>query len=390
MHVNIVIEKLFLSCVFSVFYEVGSLIPLPFLYNIHILSSGAQNKVALFSGGNSSEITLFCLGIGPLICAQMFFQIIQYVNSDLNNYFTQNKNGRKNKAILMQLIVVSVSLIEAAFYLNSINKDISGEARIRTALLLLLGTLVLNWLTEQWSKKAIGEGVSMIVFLGIINNFLLSFHLNNMSILDNGLSYDALKLLIVFLFTCICVWGSQINIRLKTSSLISDVKESDNQSFIPLKINSTGVMPLVFVNVFFYTINVVVNATHLNFLTKSSSILSTVIMLAVYCTILLVTTFSYTYLCLNPKLMQKNLRRSGVAIIGLSGGALTERFVEQLLRKLSFYNFVFLLIISIFSYLCSKILINSLVPISGSSILISVIILSQALQEFNSLKFKIS
>ncbi|MBS0954994.1 hypothetical protein [Lactiplantibacillus plantarum] len=393
MKARIVSQRLFVSFFFGVIYELGNLIQLPKYYNTSLFSSSAQQRLLIFSGGNTNHVTLFCLGIGPLITVQMIFQVIQYLNTDLDTYFTKSKSGKNVKAILMQLLIILLSFCEAIIYLLNLNKNLTFELLFRTTLALVLGTLILNWISEQWTKRAIGEGVSMLVLLGIINNLLIYVNHKYYGFFDKSvfsfkgnLWENLLETTTIFIFIIFCVWGSQINIRLNTESLLSD-NHSDKQSYIPIKVNSTGVMPLVAVNVFFYAISVVFGNLKITILLTSNSILYRLICLIAYCLIMLVVTYSYTYLCMNPIGMTKSLRRSGMTIVGLSGGDAAKSFVVNLLRKISFYNFVFLLLISLFSSFINNIFKENTIPIGGSSILICVMILSQTIQQFHSLKF---
>lgn len=360
--------------------------------------------VNIFSGGALSQASIFSLGVGPYITASIIIQLLTLINPQLKKlYYEEGEIGRAKVNQYARYLTFPIALIQGIGFLNllNLNNIVFFESYweiIRDALLMAIGSMIMMWLGELITEQKIGNGISLLVFSGIVASLpqaLLAIYLT--FTLDKLLIY--LPFLIISLATIALVVF--VNEAEKRIPLVSAKRVMGRRlyggvnTYLPLKITQAGVIPIIFaiaLLVFPQTLAQFLSIFKIEFLNliaqEINNFLSNrVVFASLYFTLVFGFTYLYTKATFNSEEIAKNFQKSGVFIPGIRPGLETQKYLENSLNKINFFGGIFLGFLALLPYLTSYLTQTNFLAIGGTSLLI---LISVALETINQIKAEIS
>lgn len=359
---------------------------------------GFLELINSMGGGAFKNFSIFALGVMPYITASIIMQLLEL---DIVPYFSdltkQGHTGRQKLNQITRYIGIAFAFIEGyAFSFAFIGKTGNPLQYLYIATILTAGTAFLLWLGDQISQKGIGNGISLIIMAGIISTlpqmFITAFQglvtFGTAQALILGLAKFILFVIvyIAILVGVIFVQQSErrIPIQYANKSTSTGLK---NQSYMPIKINAAGVMPVIFASSLL-SIPAIISSV----IKKESFILfvekyltyTTPVGFIIYVILIFLFSYFYTFIQMKPEEFSKNLQENGGYIPGIRPGKETEQYVSKILSRLTILGSLFLVIIAGLPILFSKVTnLPTSVSIGGTGLLIVV---GVALETFRQLE----
>ena len=338
----------------------------------------------LMSGGGLQNFSIFALGVSPYITASIITQLLQM---DIIPYFKELKEqgyvGRQKINKITRYLSIVLAFIQAYALCIFYMKSLGTMEMIKTALVMTAGTSFCLWLGDEITKKGIGNGTSMIIMAGIIQSMPSIFVGAFDSFINGEFSLTlGIILFIVFILVYLLVLVGIIYIQLAERRIPIQYANrttsayGNQQSYLPIKINSAGVMPVIFAQILLTVPSTIVgfigNEAAINFINNYIVYTSNTGLL-LYLILILFFGYFYTFMSMNPEEMSKNLNERGGYIPGIRPGEDTSKYISNSIGKLTIVGSIFLMIIAVLPVLVSKFsgLSNS-VTIGGTGLLIVV------------------
>ncbi|ATZ18534.1 preprotein translocase subunit SecY [Williamsoniiplasma somnilux] len=377
--------------------------------------------LATLGGGSIGKFSILALGVSPYITASI---IVQLLSTDvipvLTRWSKSGERGRKKIDKLTKVLMIpfaimqgeatvftliSQGLITPKWSLDTPGIGPAAFYYILVPVIMLAGSYLMLWISDQITIKGVGNGVSIIIFLGIIttmpNNFKATFQFwvsNNeqANIFFDGvikfIIYVVVFLLIIFFVVLMNEAERKIPIQQTGSGLVDS---KDHTPYLPLKINNAGVIPVIFASAIIstpVTISQIVAVTNPSsgFVAFTNVYLSfgTWWGIGVYAVLTILFTFLYAQVQINPEKVAENFQKSGTFIPGVKPGNDTKRFLQGTITRLSVLGSVFLALIAVLPYIISKLTdLPSNLAIGGTGL---IIIISVAIQTTQQLKGRIT
>ncbi len=399
-------KKILFTLFIIVIFRIGSVIPVPFLDTAalsELMNESAADGTALgylnmLSGGAFASATLFALSITPYINASIIMNLLSVAIKPLERLSREGEQGRKKLNMITRLVTVGIALISGTgyyFYLrnSSITLYNSGAGQWFSAIVIILsftaGAALLMWLGEQINKKGIGNGISIILFAGIVArmptiiNYLIAYFkeaLEYPSIFGRYFILVPVFVLIFFgLVWLICFMNdSERRIPVQYAKRVVGRRQYGGQStHIPIKIGATGVMPVIFASSLLSipsTIQAFVGdkATGFwkGFLDAFSS--SGWLYCIIYAALIILFAFFYMAIQYNPMEMANNLKQNHGTIPGIRPGRPTSDYIAKILSKLTLIGAIFLAAIALIPVVYGAATGMGNLGLSGTSIIILV------------------
>ena len=339
----------------------------------------------LMSGGGLRSFSIFALGVSPYITASIITQLLQM---DIIPYFKELKEqgyvGRQKIQKINRYLAVIFAFVQAyvisIFYLNT--NDVM--VMIKTSLVMTAGTSFLLWLGDQITRKGIGNGSSLIIMAGIIQSMpsiftgaFEAFITAGTYSLPIGIALFILFLLIYLVVIVGIIWVTLAERRIPIQYANHTTSAyGSQQSFLPIKINSAGVMPVIFASIILTIpstiVGIINNKAAIDFVNKYIVYTSPTGFI-LYVILIMFFGYFYTYMMMNPEEMSKDLNKRGGYIPGVRPGADTSKYISNSIGKLTIVGSIFLVILSGLPILMANISsLPSSVTIGGTGILIVV------------------
>ena len=339
----------------------------------------------LMSGGGLKSFSIFALGVSPYITASIITQILQM---DILPYFKELKEqgytGRQKINKITRYLGIIFAFIQAyvitIFYMNSNDT----MAMLKTSLVMTAGTSFLLWIGDQITNKGIGNGQSLLIMAGILQSMPTVFSGAFKSFITAGTYANWVGILLYVLFILVyiliivgIIWITlaERRIQIQYANHTAGIKSSKS-SYLPIKINSAGVMPVIFASILL-TIPVTIAGLigkkgAINFINKYI-VYTTPTGFILYCLLILLFGYFWTFLQMNPEELAKDLNKRGGYIPGIRPGSQTIEYVSKSLSKLTLVGSIFLVILAGIPIIFSKVSgLSSAITIGGTGILIVV------------------
>ena len=339
----------------------------------------------LMSGGGLRSFSIFALGVSPYITASIITQILQM---DILPYFKELKEqgytGRQKINKITRYLGIIFGFVQAyvvtIFYLNT--NDVM--VMVKTSLVMTAGTAFLLWIGDQITNKGIGNGQSLLIMAGILQSMPNIFKTVFTSFVTSakystpvGIGLFAAFILVYVLIIVGIIWITlaERRIKIQYANHTAGIKGSSS-SYLPIKINSAGVMPVIFASIIL-TIPVTVagligKTGAVNFINKYI-VYTTPTGFVLYCAFIMLFGFFWTFLQMNPEELAKDLNKRGGYIPGIRPGTATTDYVSKSLGRLTLVGSIFLVILSAIPILFSKVSgLPSQITIGGTGMLIVV------------------
>ncbi|MDD4761797.1 MAG: preprotein translocase subunit SecY [Candidatus Pacebacteria bacterium] len=355
----------------------------------------------IFSGGGLSNLSIAMLGVGPYITATIIMQLLTIVFPNLKKmYYEEGEMGRAKFNRVSRLITIPLALVQSYGFLNFLNSrgvftDLSGWNIFTDMIIITAGSVILMWLGELISEYHLGNGISLLIFSGIIAGLPANLRLA-------AFSFDASMLQSYFLFAAISVvviagvvfineGERKIPIsyarRVRGNKLYGGVS-----SYLPLKVNQAGVIPIIFaVSVLLFP----------QFIAQAVSLFSSDLSIKMnewvlylfnngwiygisYFIMVVLFTYFYTAVTFDPSEISKNLQKSGGFIPGLRPGEQTSSYLAKITGRTTLFGAVFLGLIAVLPNIVQGLTGISMFRLGGTSLLIVVSVALEIMRQVES------
>lgn len=346
---------------------------------------GFLELLNLMSGGGLKSFSVFALGVGPYITASIITQLLQM---DIIPYFKELKEqgatGRQKINRINRYLGIIFAVIQGYFFSYAFLKGAGTGVIIRSTIYLTAGTSFLLWLGDEITKKGIGNGVSLLIMAGIVNTlpqtFITAF--NELVLAETFTTWTGIILFILFVIVylgiivgVIYMQQAERRVPIQYSNRTASAYGGE-KSFIPIKLNSVSVIPVIFASAIIgipSLIATVINKTaftnfvdnYINYTSYTGFLL--------YMVLIFLFGYFYTLLELNPDEMAENLDKSRSYIPGVTPGEATSKYLKYVITRLTVVGILWLMVIAALPIIFSKISnLSSNVTIGGTGLLIVV------------------
>jgi preprotein translocase subunit SecY len=341
----------------------------------------------MFVGGGLSRATVFALGIMPYISASIMFQLLAAVFPTIEKLQKEGEEGRKKLTQWTRYATIGLALMQAYGY-SAFLQSIPGAVRtpgmvftFTTVVALTVGAMFVMWLGEQITERGIGNGMSLLIFFSIIETFPAaigrtyeSFALGEIGI------FAVIALLAVIVGICagvvaMTMAARKIPVQIPRKVVGRGRITQGQKSFVPLRINSSGVMPIIFAQSF-----IVMPGTMAAFFPNIPVLSTLAEIFAVqtmgyyiaYGLLILFFTYFYTAIIFNPVDLAENLKKQGAFIPGVKPGARTAEYIDRVLTRITLPGSVYLTLIALLPFLIFSLFGIQTFFFGGTSLLIVV------------------
>ena len=377
-------------------FALGNSITIPGM-NVITGDIGFLELFNAMSGGGLKQFSIFALGVMPYITASIIIQILQM---DIIPYFKELKEmgeeGRRKIAKITRYSGLAIAFIQGFFYpMMFLGKTQEPMMYFKIALILTAGTAFLLWLGDEITNKGIGNGVSLIIMAGIVNTLPSMFVTAFQSLIPNAnnevlawTKFIIFVLLYIFIVVgVIFVEQAERRIPIQYSNRSSS-SYGGQQTFLPLKLNSANVMPVIIASVIMGIPSILAyfikNAKVISFLNNYLST-SKPVGFVIYIILIIVFTYIYTFLTINPEELSKNLNKNGGYIPGIRPGTETKKYISKVLGRITFMGALFIALLAaiptIFTALTG---LPETIKLGGTSMLIAVGVLLETYKQLES------
>nr|QCI06319.1 SecY-type transporter protein [Dictyurus purpurascens] len=361
---NKLVNKIVITILILLICRIGIFIPIPGI-NHNEFNDNIQNNIFLnflntFSGGGFSTIGIFALGIIPYINSSIITQLLTKTIPYLENL--QKEEGETGKKKITQLtryftvIWAIIQSISISIWVKPYTFTWDNYFILNCALTLTTGSIITMWFSEIITEYGIGNGASLIIFQNIISNIPKNFlkYTININQAENEIQLIILITVVtIILMLSILIQESRRKINIILSKQLGKINTLNTQSYIPLKINQGGVMPIVFASAAMalptYLIKIL-NKESSNIIIKYF-INNNIFYLFIYSILIIAFSYFYSSLILNPQDISKNLKKMGASIPNIRPGSETTKYLEKIINKLTFIGGIFLFLIAQFPYI---------------------------------------
>ena len=396
-------KKVLFTFLIVVIYRLGGHITTPGINVGRLIEWFGQQQNTLFGlmdmfvGGGLQRATIFALGIMPYISSSIIFQLLPPVFPYFEKLQREGEEGRKRINQYTRYGTVVLSFIQsvgmAAFLQNlgAVSMDNLWLFRVTTVITLTTGAVFVMWLGEQITDRGVGNGMSLLIFFGIIDRFPNGVFQTIEMIRNDVISIIAMVLVLVVM---IAIVAGVIVMTLGTRKIPIQIPKrmvgrkvlGGQQTHLPLRINSAGVMPIIFAQSI-----IVVPATLSTFLAPGSWLEdigryfqpSTNSYIFFYTLLIIFFTYFYTAVIFNPVDLAENFKRQGGFIPGIRPGARTAEYIDRVLTRITLPGSIFLAAIAILPIYMYR-LINVPFYFGGTSLLIVVGVALDTIQQIES------
>ena len=413
-------KRILYTLLLIVIFRLGCYITVPGVNSITLneamsSNNGVAGLIDMISGGAFSRFSVFAMSISPYITASIVIQLLGMIIPSLERLTKEGgEEGRKKINRYTKILTLVLALIEAiGVFVSYKSSGIFVNTNFSTAALVVIslvaGTSILMWLGDEITNKGIGNGISIIIFIGIISG-LPSFvtTLWNLVITDNGFSTTGLLMALGLIIGAIVIIAGVVFIQQAerrvpvqySKKVVGRKMVGAQNTHIPLKLAMAGVMPIIFASSFLTFPAMILQifvkdiATQTGFwagvykfsiATSSSSvgIGYSIANALVYLVLIMAFTFFYTYATFNPAEVSNNIKQNGGFIPGIRAGKPTTDYLTSIISTLTWFGGFFLAVIAILPMLLRFTGLN--VAFGGTSILIVVGVALETVQQLESL-----
>lgn len=366
-------------------FIIGTYIQIPGTPNLD-MSSTAFGTLNAFTGGAMQKFSIFSLGVMPYITASIIVQLLQM---DIIPYFSELKDegptGRQKINKITRYMGIIFAFIEGfVFAIAFLGSGKSTMDYMYVATIITAGTAFLLWLGDQITQKGLGNGMSLIIMAGIIATLPSMFVTAFDELILSGAYSQWLGITIFVLFVIIYflviigvifMQEAERRIQIQYANKSTSVFGA-NQSYMPIKINTAGVVPVIFASSLL-TIPAVIaqfvkNESFSNFVSNYLTYTKPV-GFVIFVVLIYFFAYFYTFIQLRPEELAKNLKNNGGFIPGVRPGKDTENYISKVLSRLTVFGALFLVVISALPIIFSSLTgLSSSVSVGGTSLLIVV------------------
>ena len=360
-------EKILFTLFILLIYRVGAHITVPGVdvgilrQQFGALSGGILGIYDMFVGGGLSRATILALGIMPYISASIMFQLLAAVFPTVEKLQKEGEDGRQKLTQWTRYTTVILSVIQGfsyAAFLNSTGavRDPGFIFNLTTTVTLTVGAIFVMWLGEQITEHGIGNGMSLLIFFSIIESFPAAVARTWESFTAGQITIFALVGLVVVLVAitaavvAMTMGARKIPVQIPRKVVGRGRIREGQKSFVPLRVNSAGVMPIIFAQSF-----IVVPGTIAQLAGQAGGFWDTMAQIfqpgpvyyVTYGLLIVFFTYFYTAIIFNPVDLAENLKKQGAFIPGVKPGARTAEYIDRVLTRVTLPGSVYLALVAL-------------------------------------------
>jgi preprotein translocase subunit SecY len=379
-------------------YRIGSFIVLPGVDSTQ-LETGSQGGLlgflGLFTGGAFSRASIFALGIMPYISASIIIQLLGLAVPSITKMQREGESGRKKINQYTRMLTIAIGLVQAPGYIKStlpVGSYPEGFTWLLSAVLILTcSTLFVMWMGEKITDKGIGNGTSLIIMTGIISDIPKGF-ISEFKLQSPFFFLIELAALLIIVGLCVAVIQAVRRIPVQMAKMnmggATAMPQGEGaRSYIPLRVNSAGVMPIIFAQAIMFVPLYLRNTETFQdseILASLTNIQGWGYNILLFCSIILFTFF-YTAIVTNPNQIADDLKRNGNFVPGVKPGKPTADFIDEVMSRITLPGGIFVGLIAILPALVMMIGLTKAQQFSiffgGTSLLITVGVILDLLQQ---------
>ncbi|MCF2655073.1 MAG: preprotein translocase subunit SecY [Bacteroidales bacterium] len=405
-------QRLLIVLLFTAIYRFGSFVVLPGINPGQLeklqsqTSGGLMSLLDMFSGGAFSNASIFALGIMPYISASIVMQLLAVAVPYFQKMQREGESGRKKIAWYTRILTVFILVFQAPSYLINLKMQAAGALAsgiswqvfmIPATLILAAGSMFILWLGERITDKGIGNGVSIIIMLGIIARlpqaFIQEVSSRFTAISGGGIVMFIIEILILYAVVCAAILLTQGTRQVPVQYAKRIEGNGKRQiggarQYIPLKLFAANVMPIIFAQALMFIPLTVVGfssdgaSAGLRQLMDNRSFLYN----AIYVVLIIAFTYFYTAITLNPTQMAEDMKRNNGFIPGVKPGHDTAEYIDTVMSRITLPGSLFIAFIAIMPALAGLLNVQQAFAqfFGGTSLLILVGVVIDTLQQIES------
>lgn len=402
-------QRLLVTFLFTAVYRFGSFVVLPGIDPVALgnlrsqTEGGLMSLLDMFSGGAFSNASMFALGIMPYISASIVMQLLAVAVPYFQKMQREGESGRKKIQWYTRILTVAILLFQAPSYLLNLKMQahdalvgISWTAfMVPATIILAAGSMFVLWLGERITDKGVGNGVSLIIMIGIIARlpqaFIQEFASRLQVITGGGIIMFVVELIILYLVVCasiLLVQGVRKIPVQYAKRVVGNKQYGGARQYIPLKLFAANVMPIIFAQALMFIPLTIVRFNTDNTGNVMRQLLDTNSFLynAVYVVLVVAFTYFYTAITLNPTQMAEDMKRNNGFIPGVKPGKDTADYIDTVMSRITFPGSLFIAFIAIMPALASLLDVQQGFAqfFGGTSLLILVGVVIDSLQQIES------
>ncbi|MBO5964596.1 MAG: preprotein translocase subunit SecY [Bacteroidaceae bacterium] len=407
-------KRILYTLLFAAFYRFGSFIVLPGIDPNALdkldeqTNTGLMSLLNMFSGGAFSNASIFALGIMPYISASIVIQLFAFVVPYFQKMQREGESGRRKMNQYTRWLTILILLFQAPSYLINLRLQAAGALNpnldwtmfiVSSSIILAAGSMFVLWLGERITDKGLGNGVSLIIMLGIIARLPQAFiqelvaRLNNLSGGGGGLIMFAVEMIILFAVLCAAIMLVQGTRRVPVQyakRVYAGQQIGGSRQYIPLKVFAANVMPIIFAQAIMFIpvtlLQMISGGENPSALLIALSDNTSIVYNCVFAFLIIAFTYFYTAITMNPVQMAEDMKRNNGFIPGVRPGHDTAEYLDQIMSRLTFPGSIFLALIACMPAFAGLLNVSQEFAqfFGGTSLLILVGVVLDTLQQIES------
>ena len=402
-------ERILITILFVAIYRFGSFVVLPGinpadLENLQSQTAGGlMSLLDAFSGGAFSHASIFALGIMPYISASIVMQLLAVAVPYFQKMQREGESGRKKIMWYTRIRTVGILLFQVPSYLINLRVQSAGALAtgiswnyfiIVGTIILAAGSMFILWLGERITDKGIGNGVSIIIMIGIIARlpqaFIQEVSSRFTAITGGGLVMFIIEILILYVVVCLAILLVQGTRKVPVQyakRLVGNKQYGGARQYIPLKLFAANVMPIIFAQALMF-----IPLTIINYISEPGYVMRNLmdhrsfLYNVVFAILIIAFTYFYTAITLNPTQMAEDMKRNNGFIPGVKPGKPTAEFIDTVMSRITLPGSLFIAFIAIMPALAGFLNVQDSFAqfFGGTSLLILVGVVIDTLQQIES------
>ncbi|MCF2490103.1 preprotein translocase subunit SecY [Dyadobacter sp. CY347] len=389
------------TLLFITIFRLGSYVALPGVEpdQMNVSTQGLLGLLDTFLGGAFSKASIFALGIMPYISASIAIQLLTMALPYFQKMQKEGESGRKKLNQITRVLTIVVTLVQGTAYLNTTVPDeallVSRSLfSISSVFVLTAGTMFCMWLGERITDKGIGNGISMLIMIGIVSRFPGAIYKEFVSRGSGQILLTVLEIVALYFVIMGAVMLTQAVRRIPiqyAKQVVGSRVMGGQRQYLPLKLNAAGVMPIIFAQALMFIPSL--GASY--FAEKSDFASNVATIFANYTTwqynllfafLIIVFTFFYTAISVNPQQIADDMKRGGGFIPGVKPGQQTSEYISSILDRITFPGSLMLALVAILPAFASLLGVSTDFAhfFGGTSLLIMVGVVLDTLQQIES------
>jgi len=392
-------QRILLTLGMILIYRLGSYVVLPGI-NVDALNDaktadagGIVGLINMFAGGAFLRASIFGLGIMPYITASIIIQLLGMAVPYFQKMQREGESGRKKINQYTRFLTIGVTAVQAPGYIASIKQsapnaftDLSTFWWVQSIFILITGTMFVMWLGERITDKGLGNGISLIIMIGIISRLPFAFlsEVKSRTAGNGGLIIFLIEiviLLLVIIGSILLVQGTRRIPVQFAKKIVGNKQYGGVRQYIPLKVNAAGVMPIIFAQAIMF-----IPLAITNFSASGGGIFNERYGFwynLIFAILIILFTYFYTAIMVNPNQLADDMKRNGGFIPGVKPGKKTAEFIDQVMSRITLPGSIFLAGVAVMPAFAQKMGINSAFAdfYGGTSLLILVGVVLDTLQQ---------